>query len=264
MRRPPPRALVSALVSALVPVLAALAALALAPGAASAAAAAPVILRYNESPPLQVTAANGSISGVVATPALRAFADAGVAYRIIATPVRRQMVILQANEEASCMLGWRSTPARERIGQFTEVVYPGSVTGALARADNDAVRSGAPLAGTLKNPALRALLKEGTSYGDSVDAALAADPPRLVSTTTDRANMLRMLLARRADYMFIAADEAEAILADPAFVMDRKAFKFVAFSDVTDGAGLSLWCTRRVPAAVMERLNGAIRHGAPR
>ena len=241
----------------------ALAGLLLALAGASADGSESITLRYNESPPLQVTA-GASASGLVATPALRAFAGAGINYRLIVTPVRRQMAILQENREAACMLGWRRTAAREQVGQFTLAVYQGRATGALARADNGAVRDGAPLRATLADPALRALVKEGTSYGDAVDAALADAPLVIVSTTTDRANMLRMLLARRADYMFIAADEAEAILADPAFVMDRKAFKFVAFSDVTDGAGLSLWCTRRVPAAVMERLNGAIRHGAPR
>ena len=233
----------------------------LAAGPASAASGL-VTLRYNESPPLQVTAADGSISGVVATPVLRAFADAGIAYRVVATPVRRQMVILQNDQESACMLGWRRTPARERLGQFTLAVYPGSATGALARADNDAVHDGAPLRATLDDPALRALLKEGTSYGDTVDAALAGAQARRVLTTTDRPNMLRMLLARRADYMFIAADEAASMLAAPDFRLDRKAFKFVTFADVSDHPDLSLWCTRRVPASVIERLNAAIRRGA--
>lgn len=219
---------------------------------------APIELRYNERPPFQVTGADGKLGGTVGTLAQQAFADAGLPYVLIVTPFNRQRAIVEANRVPSCMIGWRRTAERARIGKFTVPLADGKLQGAVTRADNPYMKNGGLLQETLGNRALRLLVKDNYSVGDELDGAIArAAPPRL-HTTVESRNMLEMLLLGRADYMFMSEEEVAGVIAAPGSGLKPDQFRYIHFADLQARVDRRLWCSQIVPDAVIERLNAAI------
>ena len=231
---------------------------------AVAATAEPIQLLYNERPPFQVTGADGKVGGIVARAALQAFDDAGVAYVVSHAPFNRQRAIVDDNRMPACMMGWRYTAERARIGKFTLPLAEGSLQGAVTRADNQLMKDGRPLSETLGNRALRMLTKDNYSLGDRLDGAIARAAPPVLRTTAESRNMLRMLLLRRADYIFMSEEEFTGVLAEKGSGLEPEQFRYVHFADVKDRVDRRLWCSRSVPDAIIRRLDAAIeRRQAP-
>jgi len=228
-------------------------------GVVAAVPAAELIhVRYNERPPYQVTAADGKVGGTVGRLAIQAFADAGIGFDVIQTPINRQIAILQENREMTCMMGWLSNPERRRIGKLTQPLAAGSLQGAITRADNEQMKDGVTVREILRNRSLRLLVKEHYFYGGALATAILRDPPPTVHTSAESGNMLQMLLHGRADYIFMAEEEAMSVIATPGSGLRPEQFRYVHFADIKDRFDRHLWCSRRVPDAVIERLNTAI------
>ena len=237
--------------------MSALAALILTAGSAAAAAAeAPLVLHFNERPPLHYFTPQRTLTGFVARPALDALDAAGIAYVIRQTPAKRQLVLLQANQEAGCMLSWFKTSGRERSGKFSEVVYQDKRPFALTWAGNSGMENEAPIKDTIANPRLRLLVKEGFSYGPQIDRALTLNKARPSTTTGEAAQMLDMLYHRRADYFFITEEEADTLIKSSRY--PANAFKRIYFSDIAKGYDRHLWCTLATPDDVIKRFNSAL------
>ncbi|MET0322518.1 MAG: hypothetical protein ABW069_17485, partial [Duganella sp.] len=100
------------------------------PAAAAAAATAvpapapaPIlIIHYSEHAPLHVTTANGKLAGDAAAPVLAALNAAGIRYAVQRTPAKQQLIILDDNRVAACMLSWVALPGREQRGKFSAVI----------------------------------------------------------------------------------------------------------------------------------------------
>jgi hypothetical protein len=232
------------------------AALILAAAVAAAGTGQPLMLHYIQSPPLQYADSRGQLTGFVAKPAIAALTAAGIPYEVRQTPAKQQIVLLQANEAPACMVSWLQTPERERIGKFTEVVYEDKRPFALTWAGNPAMKDEEPLKDTLGDKRLRAMVKQGVSYGPTIDRALIRYKTQPASTTADAVQMLDMLRKHSIDYFFITDEEAaEAIKASgyPASNYQR-----IYFSDLYKGHERRLWCSLSVPDDVFRRLNAAI------
>lgn len=224
---------------------------------AAAQAEQVITLRYNERPPFQVSGADGELHGLVATPVIHAFIEAGVAYRTELTPTKRQTALLVENREPACLLGRIYTPERTGMGKFSAVLYRSKPTIAVALAGNDGLADGMPLRHTFANKKLRLLSKEGYAFGAEVTAGLNTYRPVTSMTTAEARTMLDMLLLNRADYFLISQEEAEALIDHPPFLSGT--FKIVHFADGGEGIERRLWCTAMVSDNVMDRLNAVIR-----
>lgn len=103
---------------------AAVATTAAATAAAPAPAPAPALtIHYSEHAPLHVTTANGELAGDAAAPVLAALNAAGIRYAVQRTPAKQQLIILDDNRVAACMLSWVALPGREQRGKFSAVIY---------------------------------------------------------------------------------------------------------------------------------------------
>ena len=81
--------------------------------------------------------------------------------------------------------------------------------------------------------------------------------PREVLTTADNLSMLKMIHSLRADYFFIAHEEAEQLIAESPFKLSD--FKYINFSNMPEGNKRFIICTQKVPDSIIAKLNRAIR-----
>lgn len=81
-----------------------------------------LIIHYNERPPQHFTQYS-----IAQGPAIEkvsgALTAARIPYEIRSTPAKQQLVILKANSQHACMLGWVGLAGRERTGKLSVAVY---------------------------------------------------------------------------------------------------------------------------------------------
>lgn len=213
----------------------------------------PITLHFNERPPYMVAAADGTANGLSATPARQAFQAAGIAVRWAQTPTTRQLAVIKDNEGLHCAIGWFRKPDREAFAKFSKPIYRDRPTVALA---HSAFVTERRLADLLRRQGVTVLVKDNYSYGAMIDALLAEKRAFVLSTTAENQQMLRMVAERRVDMMFAAEEEAEHLVGQAGIA--ARGVQMLRFDDVPIGERRHLMCSKRVPDALLERLNAAI------
>jgi polar amino acid transport system substrate-binding protein len=222
---------------------------------AAPANAGDLTLYYHERPPYSARQADVSVRGLLADIADKALRAAGIAYHWEDLPSARQLEVIKRNESPACALGWFKRPEREVFAKFTAPIYHDLPTIVVARA-NDARFAGAPTLDALfHDKSLLLLTKTGYSYGAEIDAKIAADAPNLRRDPSDNRTMLGMIGRKRVDYMIMAEEEANDLLADPAY---RDSVGIYHLGDAPLGEYRYIMCSWSVSDALIARLNGAI------
>jgi polar amino acid transport system substrate-binding protein len=216
-----------------------------------------IIIHFHERRPFYL-GYKDEVHGVVADQIGRAFNYADIPYQWLETPAKRQLDIIKKNQDSSCAAGWFKTAEREKFAQYSMPVYQDKPFVAIVRADNDLLNETEQLERVLKERRLLLLIKSGYSYGDYIDLRLNNIKPRLITTTGDNQNMLKMIQSHRADYCFMTEEEAQDLLLFSG--LQRSDFKLVYFSDIPPGNKRYIICTKMVAKDVMARLNGAIKY----
>ena len=212
-------------------------------------------LHYHERAPYANTQPDGTVAGLVATPAAQALTQAGVAFVWARTPSQRQLALIQEGRGLHCGIGWFRNAERAALGKFSKPLYRDRPFGALARGDS-------PLQGGLSSTEALALagdtllVKEGYSYGARFDRLIAArsSPPQKTSAETQQ--MLRMLLAGRAGWMIVTPEEAQVLRQEAGAA--ATGLRSVAFTDISAGETRHLYCNRAVPDAWLTRIDQAL------
>ena len=216
--------------------------------AAPALPAQTLTLHYQERPPYSSSSAHG-VAGLVATPAVAALKRAGIDYRLAVTPSQRQLALIQSGHGLHCGVGWFWTPERAALGKFSGALYRDQPFGALVRAAA-ALPAQVSAASLLSNDRLRLLVKDGYSYGRTLDALIGQQPARVERTSVDPPQMSQMLRSGRADWMIVAPAEAA--------VLQGADLRLLVLDDVPDGEDRHLYCSRDVPDAWMARIDAAL------
>jgi polar amino acid transport system substrate-binding protein len=215
----------------------------------------PVTLLYNDRPPYLVSQADGSATGLTATPAANAFKAAGIPFTWSRLPTNRQLSVVKELPGMHCAIGWFRKPEREEFARFTKAIYQDKPTVALANAQFS-VREGSTLANVLAAKGVRVLVKDQFSYGDYIDGLLASVRPNVISTTAENVQMVRMIQIGRADLMFVAEEEANYFISQAGLGLND--IHVLRFADMPKGEKRHIMCSRNVPDDIISRLNKAI------
>jgi polar amino acid transport system substrate-binding protein len=217
---------------------------------------AQVTLHYNERPPYMVSK-DGQLTGLTGSPAVAAFKAAGIAFTLNSTPSTRQLITIKENTGSDCGVGWFKNAEREAFGKFTKPIYQDKPQIALTAAGNTKVKGGETVESVLGNKDITLLVKQAYSYGKTLDALIAKLQPKQNSVTVESVQMLQMIHAGRADYMFMAPEEADGLISaggiNPAEI--RKA----SFSNAPNGEDRYIMCSKTVPDETIAKLNSAIK-----
>ena len=212
-----------------------------------------VAVHYNERPPYMSTADSGIAIGLTATPASRAFQSAGIPHYWTLTPSIRQLEIIRQNTGRDCAIGWFKNPEREAYAKYSKVIYQDKPTIGLALASNTKIASGDSIENVLKNKNIRVLVKSGYSYGAYIDGLIQKLEPTIYDVTVENINMLQMLNVDRADFFFIAEEEAEGLIEISGFPAMN--YQYINFIDAPFGNKRYIICSMQVEDSVIDGLN---------
>lgn len=214
-----------------------------------------ITLNYNVRPPYIVEEADGSASGLTATPAANAFKTAGIAFGWAKTVPNRQLAMVQENKEKNCAIGWYKTEEREAFAKFSKALYRDKPA-VLILNSSFKVKDNARLEEVLSMPGIKVLIKEKFSYGPYIDAALARLKPQTLVSNGSNTQMLQLIAAKSADVMFAAPEEANYLIEQSNVSKDK--FSQFKTADMPEGSERYLICSKNVPDEVIARLNKAI------
>lgn len=224
-------------------------------GFATAASSQSLTLHYQDRPPYSSLAANGEVTGLVATPAGQALRQAGVAFEWALTPSQRQLALIQQGIGLHCGVGWFRTESRAALGKFSLPLYRDEPFAALAR-PGVLPPSKMPAAAAMLAASASLLVKEGYSYGPQFDALIASTTAAPIRSSAEIPQLLRMVAAGRAGWMIVTPEEAQVLLAEVG--PEAASLQLVRFSDALPGQTRHLYCNRAVPDAWLARIDQAL------
>lgn len=230
--------------------LAGLTALAVVPAAADER----ITLYYYERPPFSVTAADGSVSGLIIDPARAAFERAGIPFLFEATSIPRILERVRDDPGAICSPGWYWTEARARFAKFTVPIYHDKPPIGLA-SKSFPVPPGTRVADLLAGE-VRLVVTDGFVYGRYLDPLIARkDPGQIVHLPRPLHGAIEMVLAGHADLALVTEEDAVSFASAGVGGPD---YPILHFPDIPAGDPRHLMCGRGVPDETIDRLNQAI------
>jgi polar amino acid transport system substrate-binding protein len=211
-----------------------------------------ITLHYHERNPYSHSTESG-VRGFIAEPVETAFHNAGIPFEWTKTPSNRQLKIIRDNRGYDGIIGWFKNPERELYSRFSHFIYQDKPYIAIARSDNDLIEDNVSVETILSDKNLILEIKDGYSYGIFLDKKINDLTPRIDSTTTESIQMLYKLHMKRADYFFIAPEEADSLIAFSG--LPSEDFKYIHFSDMPKGEKRFIMFSPNVNHHIIDKVN---------
>lgn len=225
-------------------------------GLTSQTAAQEIVLHFHKRPPYQSMQAR-QLTGLTGAPAVAAFNRAGILFTVQETPAARQLIMAKENRGQHCFIGWFWNRERDAFARFTKPIYQDRPYVILFAADHPQLQQTRSLSALLGDSTLTLLTKKSYSYGRSLDALITTYRPPQLAVTVENIQMLKMLQAKRGDYMFVAPEEARQIITAAGF--QESQFRQQPPDDMPPGENRHIMCTKAVGAELIARIDAAIR-----
>ncbi len=218
----------------------------------------PVLLYYFERAPYAITDNNGGVSGLVATPAADAFKKAGIPFQWKKMPFKRQLETIKYNKKKGCGIGWFKTTEREEFARFSESIYQDKPAITISKKGHQTLTQYRDVISLFRDENIKLLVKDGFSYGRYIDEQIKKiSPETVVVVNSSNIQMLQMILAGRADYFFVAEEEAQKIVLKAGY--DLSQFQVTHYFDIPAGNYRYIGCARQVPQETIDLINNALK-----
>ena len=198
----------------------------------------------------------GKITGVLAETVKRALIKAKIPFEWVETPFKRQLNVIERNDDTSCALGMFKTKERSRYGKFSAPIFHDQDHPSIMLIHRDLkIPPSLDLLQALSQTGARLLKKETASYGQIIDDAIERSKVRVVTTTAESRNMAKMLVARRADFIFVSAEEAQSLIKS---TPNGDQLYIYTPSGMPQVQERYLMCANRVSEDLLKRFNQAL------
>ncbi len=225
------------------------------PGAQALAEQEPITVYFTERPPFMVRQPDGSLKGLVATPALQAFDKAGLAYELHEASPARQLRDLKENRKRICALGLYSSPERRKFSKFSKPIYQDSEIVGVARPEFKP-EAGITVAALLADPNTRVLLKDAMVFGPYLDAQFASMRAKVATTAAEFSQLFRMIQGGRAQITFLPLEEAQYYVRSAGYA--DADFNLIHFPDLPPAGQRFFLCSQKVEDATIAKINAAL------
>lgn len=190
------------------------------------------------------------IKGLVATPAINALKNSGINYDLKEKPSKRHLHEIKSNQKPICALGWFKNPERETFAKFSKALYQDQPMGIIIRKQESPIFEHKELKEILTIPK-RLLTKASYSYGTYVDSKVKEYKTLLTEVYADNQKMLQLIVKKRADYMFMAYEEASLLLEQPRY----ETLAFLPVKDMPYGNKRYMICSQSVSDETLDAIN---------
>ena len=211
-----------------------------------------ITVNYNERPPYLIPGADGSATGLTGTPTANAFKAAGIPITWAKVPTNRQISAVKEAQGMQCAVGWFKTPEREKFAKFTKPIYRDKPWLVLANVGYS-IKDGTKLEQALSAKGVRVLTKASFSYGPYIDNLLAKTKPNITVSNGSTSQMLQLINAGSADFLFVSEEEAEYLVKEAGLTM--KNFRQIRFPDMPKGGDRYIMCSKNVPDDAIAKLD---------
>lgn len=224
-------------------------------GAVAQAVALPLVVYYEERPPL-MSRSGEQLVGAQGAPATAVLQRAGFSVEWREAPVARQVLLIERNAEPACALGLYRTAEREKLGRYSRLpIYSSSPQGLMIRKDGR-LKEVNRFAAAVSPASTTLVLRHGYSYGAETDQVLAVSQARKIRSADNSLARARLVLLGVADATLFTVEEGEALirqLGDAGAALDLR-----LYPDTPTGAGRYLFCSHRVTDRQMRALDDAM------
>ncbi|MFZ6819112.1 substrate-binding periplasmic protein [Undibacterium sp. Ji22W] len=177
--------------------------------ATEAVAADTLKLLYEIREPMAYRDSRGKLTGLAITPVTQAMNSASISYAWVETPFKRQLNLVEANDEAVCAVGMFKNKERQKFAKFTFAILRDTNRPSIMLTHKDfQPDKNLDLMHALSLPGIKMLKKDNASYGSVLDDAIERSHVTVVTTTAESKNMAMMIAAKRADFIFVPEEEA--------------------------------------------------------
>jgi polar amino acid transport system substrate-binding protein len=216
-----------------------------------------VTLPWTERQPFQFIDSDGKLKGILFDLGEKIFSKAGVRMKWEEIPAKRILLLLERNQEKICLVGWYMTEERQKIARITMPIYEDRPIKGIVRADSS-LKQGILMEDISKNSDINILVKQGYSYGATIDQLLVEKAEKNVQRVFgNHLTLLKMLQLKRADIVFLSQEEIEFyLMSDPNFA---KEFSVISFKEIVTNSPRYIICSKQVPLEVITKLNKAIK-----
>jgi uncharacterized protein (TIGR02285 family) len=216
-----------------------------------------VVLPWTERIPFQYRDGGGKPVGILYDLGEKIFVKANVPREWREIPANRIALMMERDQEPTCLVGWFKTQEREKAFKVTLPIYQDKRLAGVMRADA-AIKPGRPIQNLINDSSVSIVVKQGYSYGTVLDELIEARKGSGIERSVgDHATLLKMIEAKHASIVFFPQEEITFFgSTNPAF---EKTFKVVPFAELSDGNFRHVICSKSVPDDTIKALNGAIK-----
>jgi len=213
---------------------------------------------YYETRPPFMFLENNELKGSFGAQATAAFKNAGIAFTLSEAPVARQQLIISSNKEPACAVGFYWTSTRAKSGKYTLAIAHGSPQGIIFRDDNPKLASTNSIASLFSNPDISIVLRNGYSYGETLDNMLQKAKAQILRPPEDSHGRVKLVFRGIVDAALFAPDEAEYQIKQ--FNAQPNTLKFRQFYDSPEGKLRYIYCSKMVDDQIIAKVNQAIKN----
>lgn len=222
---------------------------------AAAVADKPLIISYFDRPPYYV---KGQVpSGILVDRIRTILTNSGISWRFEEMSIKRITQEIKKTSTPMCSVGWFKTKERESYALFSDSIWYGQPLQVAIRSDNLKAFSGMNTFAQLSARSdLCPGLTEGFSYGNDIDKAIRKRQAACRLGDAEHANLIKMLVAKRFDYLLTTEAELEHMLKQSGIKPGTVALH--SLSDLPRDEARYLMCNKGVSLGVLEAINKAI------
>lgn len=222
----------------------------------SQAGAEPIKVIYIEYPPYYQTNPGGEPGGIIVDRVRRLFDRAGISYVFSLVPSKRVMLEMQSGA-ATVSIGWFKTAEREKFAKFSLPIYMNKPVGVFMLRDNEHRIAPFDSFATLMDTRLFKIGRiDGHSEGEYMDSILMKYPQQIVWLPGDEVQLIKMLAAKRFDFILLPPEEVEVLVKSAGYEMEN--FILKTMSDIPDGNARYIMYSKSIEDTLVEHIDRMI------
>lgn len=162
-----------------------------------------VTIAWRDKPPLQYTV-NDQPRGILVERVKKVFSLAKIKTQFVQEPTNRIFYNFKNGRKNYCAFGLYYVAERESFAQYSKAFHkdpPQTIL--VSPAAFNLVSAHTSLKSLLADESLSLGVVDTSSYGPELDAMIKASKNKILRSTTQQANLARMITANRASFMFI-------------------------------------------------------------
>ncbi|MEI7611588.1 MAG: transporter substrate-binding domain-containing protein [Betaproteobacteria bacterium] len=223
----------------------------------SSAIADTLLMAYINKPPYSYSD-NGVAKGFLLERSRRVMSRAGLDVRFQEMSAKRVLLEVKNNKQALCSLGWYKNAEREAYARFSVSIHEDRPHLVLVGPRSlEGVRRHGTLKSLMSDRTLVLVTSEGFSYGPELDLMITTFPGTIDSTLQPPLQLVKKMLAKRADFMFIDQEDFD-YLKESNSDFGADGLVQLKYPDMPPGLKRYILCSQKVGDDVLRRINAGI------